>query len=48
MCDCIQYMVDLLTEGEPDVRKKLVQDLMKDDKITRLQEQLQKIREAGA
>ena len=40
-----QYFIDILTEGEPEDRTELVQDLMTDSKIIRLQEQVKQIKE---
>ncbi len=40
-----QYFIDILTEGEPEGRTELVQDLMSDSKIIRLQEQVKQIKE---
>lgn len=40
MLECTQYMVDLLTEGNPNERRELVTDLMAEGKIHRLQEQI--------
>ena len=45
MLECTQYMLDLLTIGSPEERTELVSDMMKDNKITLLQERLQKIKE---
>ena len=45
MLECTQYMVDLLTIGSPKERTELVKDMMKDNKITLLQERLRDIKE---
>ena len=45
MLECTQYMLDLLTIGSHEERAKLVKDMMKDNKITLLQERLQEIKE---
>lgn len=45
MLECTQYMLDLLTVGSPEERTELVSDMMKDNKITLLQERLRKIKE---
>lgn len=45
MLECTQYMLDLLTIGSPQDRTELVSDMMKDDKITLLQERLREIKE---
>lgn len=45
MLECTQYMLDLLTIGSHEERTELVKDMMKDNKITLLQERLQKIKE---
>ena len=45
MLECTQYMLDLLTIGSPEERTALVSDMMKDNKITLLQERLQEIKE---
>ena len=45
MLECTQYMLDLLTIGSPEDRAELVNDMMKDHKITLLQERLQEIKE---
>ena len=36
MLECTQYMLDLLTIGSHEERTKLVNDMMKDNKITLL------------
>ena len=41
MLECTQYMLDLLTIGSHEERAELVKDMMKDNKITLLQERLQ-------
>ena len=45
MLECTQYMLDLLTIGSPEERTELVSDMMKDNKITLLQEHLREIKE---
>ena len=45
MLECTQYMLDLLTIGLPEERTELVSDMMKDNKITLLQERLREIKE---
>ena len=40
MLECTQYMLDLLTIGSPEERTELVNDMMKDNKITLLQDHL--------
>ena len=45
MLECAQYMLDLLTISSPEERTELVSDMMKDDKITLLQERLREIKE---
>ena len=45
MLECTQYMLDLLTIGSQEERAELVKHMMKDNKITLLQERLQKIKE---
>ena len=45
MLECTQYMVDLLTIGSSPERAELVNDMMKDNKITLLQERLRDIKE---
>lgn len=45
MLECTQYMLDLLTIGSPEERTELVSDMMKDNKITLLQERLREIKE---
>ena len=45
MLECTQYMLDLLTIGSPEERTGLVSDMMKDNKITLLQERLREIKE---
>ena len=45
MLECTQYMVDLLTIGSSPERAELVKDMMKDNKITLLQERLRDIKE---
>ena len=45
MLECTQYMLDLLTIGSHEERTELVKDMMKDNKITLLQERLQEIKE---
>ena len=45
MLECTQYMLDLLTIGSPEERTELVNDMMKDNKITLLQERLREIKE---
>lgn len=45
MLECTQYMLDLLTFGSHEERAELVKDMMKDNKITLLQERLQEIKE---
>ena len=45
MLECTQYMLDLLTIGSHEERAELVKDMMKDNKITLLQERLQEIKE---
>ena len=45
MLECTQYMLDLLTIGSSEERTALVSDMMKDNKITLLQERLQEIKE---
>ena len=45
MLECTQYMLDLLTIGSHEERAELVKDMVKDNKITLLQERLQEIKE---
>ena len=45
MLECTQYMLDLLIIGSHEERAELVKDMMKDNKITLLQERLQEIKE---
>ena len=45
MLECTQYMLDLLTIGSPEERTDLVNDMMKDNKITLLQDHLREIKE---
>ena len=45
MLECTQYMLDLLTIGSQEDRTELVSDMMKDNKITLLQERLREIKE---
>ena len=45
MLECAQYMLDLLTIGSSKERTALVSDMMKDNKITLLQERLREIKE---
>lgn len=45
MLECTKFMLELLSEGEPEERAELIQDLLTDDKITRLQELVRKIKE---
>ncbi len=45
MLECTQYMVDCLTIGDPEERRELVADMMKDDKIKLLAERVSEIRE---
>ena len=45
MLDCTQYMLDLLTIGSQEDRTELVSDMMKDNKITLLQDHLREIKE---
>lgn len=45
MLECTQYMVDLLTIGSSEDRRKMTADMMKDNKIALLEEHLQEIRE---
>lgn len=45
MLECTQYMSDLLTIGSPEERTELVNDMMKDNKITLLQDHLREIKE---
>ena len=45
MLECTQYMLDLLTIGSPKERTELVADMMKEDKISLLQERLREIKE---
>ena len=45
MLVCTQYMLDLLTIGSPEERTELVNDMMKDNKITLLQDHLREIKE---
>ena len=45
MLECTQYMLDLLTIGPPEERTELVNDMMKDNKITLLQDHLREIKE---
>lgn len=45
MLEYIKFTVELLTEGVPEVREELVKDLLKDDKITYLQERVKRIKE---
>ena len=46
MLECTQYMLDLLTIGSHEEKAELVKDMMKDNKITLLQERLQEIKKA--
>ena len=45
MLECTQYMLDLQTIGSPEERTELVNDMMKDNKITLLQDHLREIKE---
>ena len=45
MLEGTQYMLDLLTIGSPEERTDLVNDMMKDNKITLLQDHLREIKE---
>ena len=45
MLECTQYMLDLLMIGSPEERTELVNDMMKDNKITLLQDHLREIKE---
>ena len=45
MLECTQYMLGLLTIGSPEERTELVNDMMKDSKITLLQDHLREIKE---
>ena len=45
MLECTQYMADQLTIGSPKERTKLVNDMMKDNKIVLMQERLREIKE---
>lgn len=45
MLDCTQYVLDLLTIGSQAEREELVNGIMKDNKITLLQEHLREIKE---
>lgn len=45
MLECTQYMLDLLTLASPEERTELVNDMMKDNRITLLQERLREIKE---
>lgn len=45
MLECTQYMLDLLAIGSPKERTDLVNDMMKDNKITLLQDHLREIKE---
>ena len=45
MLECTQYMADQLTIGSPKELTKLVNDMMKDNKIALLQERLREIKE---
>lgn len=45
MLEGTQYMLDLLTIGSPEERTELVNDMMKDNKITLLQDHLREIKE---
>ena len=45
MLECTQYMLDLLSIGSHEERAELGKDMMKDNKITLLQERLQEIKE---
>ena len=45
MLECTQYMLDLLTIGSLEERTELVNDIMKDNKITLLQDHLREIKE---
>ena len=38
MVDCIEYLLDTLTAGNPEERAEAVKSLLTDGKITRLQE----------
>lgn len=45
MLGYIRFTVELLTEGTAEVREELIKDLLKDDKITYLQERVKRIKE---
>ena len=45
MLECTQYMLDLLMIGSPEERTELVNDMMKDNKFTLLQDHLREIKE---
>ena len=45
MLECTQYMVNLLTVGSSEDRRKMAVDMMKDNKIALLEEHLREIRE---
>ena len=38
MTDCIEYLLDTLTAGNPEERAEVVKSLLADGKINRLQE----------
>ena len=45
MLECTQYMLDLLTIGSHEERTELVNDMMKDNTITLLQDHRREIKE---
>ena len=45
MLEYTKFTVELLTEGVPEEREELIKDLLKDDKITYLQERVKRIEE---
>jgi len=47
MLECTQYLVDFLTEGSAKAHEELVTDLLKDNKIHRLQERIRSIKEGS-
>jgi hypothetical protein len=45
MLDCIEYMTDLLLLSSPEERAELVADIMKDDKITMIENRMEQYKE---
>jgi hypothetical protein len=45
MLDCIEYMTDLLLLSSPEERAELVADMMKDDKITMIENRMEQYKE---